>query len=62
MMEASLWAMNCSPRIIHERPYVNRLAVLLSIVLEVTDVRCRLTLKVSCAKNHSGATYMTHTL
>ena len=35
---------------------MNRLAVLLRMVLDVTEVRCRLVLKVNCARNQSGAT------
>ena len=37
--------------------YVKRLEVELRMVLEVTLVRPRLKLKVSCARNHKGATY-----
>ena len=55
-MNKSLLMTNASNSSRHERAYVNNEEVDARIVFEVTVVSDRLTLKVNCAANHSGAT------
>ena len=55
-MQPSLKYVNRSESITTENRNVNSDDVELRMVLDVTDVAASEALKVSCAKNHSGAT------
>lgn len=57
-MDISFVTVNFSASSTHESPKVNKLEVDDNIVLDVILVIDRLKLKVSCAANQSGATFI----